>query len=65
MTLRCFGIGGGSPEALIHIILQVRSELTLCSRIPRGACTLLVNPTLVQKSENKNQEMLEKLISAH
>lgn len=24
MTLRCFGIGGGSPEALIHIILQVR-----------------------------------------
>ncbi|XP_011146651.1 progestin and adipoQ receptor family member 4 [Harpegnathos saltator] len=22
MTLRCFGIGGGSPEALIHIILQ-------------------------------------------
>lgn len=24
MTLRCFGIGGGSPEALIHVILQVR-----------------------------------------
>jgi hypothetical protein len=23
MTLRCFGIGGGSPEALTHIILQV------------------------------------------
>lgn len=23
MTLRCFGIGGGSPDALIHIILQV------------------------------------------
>jgi len=26
MMLRCFGIGGGSPEALIHIILQVHFE---------------------------------------
>lgn len=26
MTLRCFGIGGGSPEGLIHIILQVHFE---------------------------------------
>lgn len=23
MTLRCFGIGGGSPDALLHIVLQV------------------------------------------
>ena len=24
LILRCFGIGGGSPDALLHIVLQVK-----------------------------------------
>lgn len=30
MTLRCFGIGGGSPDALLHIVLQV-NVYNICS----------------------------------
>lgn len=26
LILRCFGIGGGSPDALLHIVLQVKKK---------------------------------------
>jgi len=35
MTLRCFGIGGGSPEALTHIILQVCFVYDIAIRVKR------------------------------
>lgn len=27
LILRCFGIGGGSPDALLHIVLQVKKKI--------------------------------------